>query len=214
MSNKAETARINGAKSNGPVTEEGKTISSQNSLKHGLTSSRVVLPHESQEEFDSLEASIVNRFRPYDEIEHILVHEMASALWRLKRIEDMEIALFRKAYKQQQELLGPEASPDDIRFAAYAEVAESKGLRMLTRHQAQLRRAYEKAWKEIEVIQEQRLQHFAQEAKARAQNEPKPRTKPGVVEQFIHALKPRSFSEQPPMAAVAGRNACPPGLQL
>jgi hypothetical protein len=84
MSNKAETARVNGAKSNGPVTEEGKSISSQNSLKHGLTSARVVLPHESQEEYDSLEASIVNRFKPYDEIERVLVREMASALWRLQ----------------------------------------------------------------------------------------------------------------------------------
>jgi predicted nucleic acid-binding protein len=207
MSNQAETARINGAKSNGPVTEEGKAISSQNSLKHGLTSSRLVLPHESQEEFDSLEASIVNRFRPYDEIEHTLVHEMASALWRLKRIEEMETALFRKAYKQQRELLGPEASPDDIRYAAYAEVAESKGLRMLTRHQGQLRRAYEKAWKELEIIQQQRLQHFAQEQKAaRAQNEPRPKITPRMVEQYINAPIPRSFTEQPLMAAAAGRN--------
>jgi predicted nucleic acid-binding protein len=206
MSNKAETARINGTKSNGPVTEEGKATSSQNSLKHGLTSARVVLPHESQEEYDRLEASIVNRFRPYDEIERILVHEMASALWRLKRIEDMETALFRKAYKQQQELLGSDSGPDDIRFAAYAEVAESKGLRMLTRHQAQLRRAYEKAWKEIEIIQEQRLQHAAHEAKARVQNEPRPRITPRMVEQIINAPMPRSYSEQPVMAAVAGRN--------
>ena len=107
MSDKAEIARSNGAKSNGPVTDEGKAISSQNSLRHGLTSARVVLPHESQEEFDRLEASFVNRFKPYDEIEFELVHEMAAARWRLRRIEAMEVALFNKAFKHQRELLGP-----------------------------------------------------------------------------------------------------------
>jgi hypothetical protein len=207
MSNKAETSRVNGARSNGPVTEEGKTIASQNSLKHGLTSARVVLPHESQEEFDSLEASIVNRFKPYDEIERVLVHEMASALWRLSRIETMEAALFHKAFKQQQELLGPNADPNEVRIAAYAEVAESKGLRMLSRHQGQLRRAYEKAWKEIEIIQEQRLQHAAQEAKAaRIQNEPKLKLTPRMIEQFINAPMPGAFESETLIAAAAGRN--------
>ena len=68
-----EASKINGAKSNGPITAEGKAISSQNSLKHGLTSSRVVLPHESQEAYDKLEASLANRFKPADDLESELV---------------------------------------------------------------------------------------------------------------------------------------------
>ena len=175
MSNKAEIARNNGAKSNGPLTDAGKAISSQNSLKHGLTSSRAVLPHESQEEFDRLEASMVNRFKPHDELEHELVHEMAAARWRLRRIEAMEVAIFNKAFKQQRELLGPEASPSEIQDAAYAEVAESKSLRMVSRHQSQLRRSYEKAWKELQLIQEHRNQETAEDAGLDLQNEPGPR---------------------------------------
>ena len=92
----AATARANGAKSNGPITAEGKARSAQNSLKHGLTSSRVVLPHESQEAYDKLEASLINRFKPADDLESELVQEMAAARWRLRRIEAMEAALFKR----------------------------------------------------------------------------------------------------------------------
>jgi hypothetical protein len=203
MSNKAEAARINGAKSNGPITAEGKAIASQNSLKHGLTSSRVVLPHESQEEFDRLEASIVNRFKPHDEIEHELVHEMAAARWRLRRIAAMEVAIFNKAFKQQRELLGPDADTAEIQDAAYAEVAESKSLRMLSRHQSQLRRAYEKAWREIELIQEHRNQEAAEDAGIGLQNEPRPQLTPRMIEQIINAPIPFPTSQRP-LAASGG----------
>ncbi len=147
----AATARANGAKSNGPITAEGKARSGENSLKHGLTSGRVVLPHESQEAYDKLEASLINRFKPADDLESELVQEMAAARWRLRRIEAMEAALFKKAIKQHEEAGTPDAL--DI---AYAEVAESKSYRMLVRHSSQLRRAFEKAWKELQLIQADR----------------------------------------------------------
>jgi hypothetical protein len=51
---KSETARRNGAKSRGPVTEDGKRASSRNSLKHGIHSTVVVLPHEDEEAYDQL----------------------------------------------------------------------------------------------------------------------------------------------------------------
>ena len=73
MSNKAESARINGARSNGPITEIGKARASQNSLKHGLSGSRVVLEHESQAAYDDLETSLINHFNPASPFERDLV---------------------------------------------------------------------------------------------------------------------------------------------
>ncbi len=93
---------------------------------------------------------------------------MVSARWRLRRIEAMEAALFNKALQKNREALGTEADPLDVQDAAYAEVADSKSLRMLSRHQAQLRRSYEKAWRELELIQENR----SAEAEEDFQNEP------------------------------------------
>jgi hypothetical protein len=156
MTTAADTARLNGAKSNGPITPEGKATSAQNSLKHGLTSSRVVLAHESQEEYDALESDFLQRFNPEGALEADLVHEMAASRWRLRRIESMETALFKKALREQTELLGPNADLADVRDAAYLEVAESKAMRTITRHGAQLRRAYEKAWKEFKILENER----------------------------------------------------------
>jgi hypothetical protein len=178
MSNKAEAARVNGGKSNGPVSEAGKSVSSQNSLKHGLTSSRVVLPHESLEEFENLKADIAKHFRPVGDLEAELVHEMAASRWRLRRIEEMEAALFQKFMRQQAEALGAEADPIAVRQAAYVDVAESKSYRMLSRHQSQLRRAYEKAWQELKNIRQQR----SEEQEGNLQNEPKPRLTHAMIE--------------------------------
>jgi hypothetical protein len=156
MNNQAETSRINGSKSQGPITAEGKAISAQNSLKHGATASRVVLKHESQAEFDELKDSFIHRFKPADILEHELVHEMSAARWRMRRIEAMESALFDKAIEDQ--LANPDNDPARAQMLAYIEVAESKSYRGLQRHQAQLRRSYEKAWKELELIQAARGQ--------------------------------------------------------
>ena len=60
---KSETARTNEAKSNDPVTEEGKATSSRNSLRHGLRAKAVVLPDESQEEFDELREAFRRKSR-------------------------------------------------------------------------------------------------------------------------------------------------------
>lgn len=129
----------------------------------------IVLPHESQEEYDSLEGAILNRFKPADELEMDLVKEMASVRWRLRRIQGMEAALFKKAFRGQRELQGSDARPGDIRDATYAELAESKSMRMLICSQNQLRWAFDKAWRELESLQklrgEQKTQKFPNEPK-------------------------------------------------
>lgn len=192
MSNKAEIARSNGARSNGPITLEGKARSAQNSLKHGLNSSRVVLPHESQQDYDALEASILNRFKPADELEIELATEMAAARWRLRRIEEMEAAIFKKAIREQRELQGADADPEDVRDAAYAEVAESKTMRTLVRNQNQLRRAFDKAWRDLESLQNLR-------AEQEIQNEPsESEITPQMIEMLMTSPMPHLDDTLPP----------------
>jgi hypothetical protein len=45
---KIDSARANGARSKGPITEAGKAASSKNSLCHGMLSQTIVLEGESK----------------------------------------------------------------------------------------------------------------------------------------------------------------------
>ena len=90
---RSEQARINGAKSKGPITEEGKAKSSGNSLKHGLTSKTLVLQNETKEDFEALLHDYNVRLCPADRVELDLVVEMAGARWRILRALSIETAL-------------------------------------------------------------------------------------------------------------------------
>ena len=170
MSIKAQTARSNGAQSNGPITPEGKARSSRNSLKHGLSGGQVVLEYESQADYDELEQSLVDHFHPATATERELVQEMAAARWRLRRAREMESAVFQKAVRQNLEALGPDGDPAEARALAYAEVPDSEAFRMLSRHQGQLRRSWEKAWNELKNLQAER--RSVEEENGEEQNEP------------------------------------------
>ena len=174
--NPAEASILNGAKSNGPVTPEGRAASAQNARKHGLTGGAVVLPHESQAGYDALRASFLKRFGPSDELELDLIQEMVDSRWRLRRIEAMEAALIQQGIKQQMEAMGEDADPATAQLLAYAELAEnSKGLRLLNRYAKDLRRCYEKAMKEFQALKSAALE-------TEEQSEPdysRPRNEPG-----------------------------------
>ena len=147
---RAEASRSNGAKSDGPVTPEGRAISAQNARKHGLTGSGlVVLPHESQEEYDQQLAAFVAQYSPVGAVEVGLVNEIVSTRWRLSRMMAMEAALFETAIEEQRKALSGEeldaAGIDAATTRAYAHVAEnSKGFRLLIRYKKELRRSTRK----------------------------------------------------------------------
>src|SRR5882757_10588197 len=57
-------SRANGALSHGPVTPEGKAISSRNSLRHGMLAKTIVLEGESLDHFCTFIRTIEETFHP------------------------------------------------------------------------------------------------------------------------------------------------------
>ena len=76
-------SRANGAKSKGPVTDQGKINSSRNSTRHGLLAATIVLEAEQTEPFLELVQELYEEHQPATPTEMMLVDTIASARWRI-----------------------------------------------------------------------------------------------------------------------------------
>lgn len=95
MTARGLASRVNGARSRGPRTAEGKARSSMNALTHGLTArTAIVLPLvERAEDWSAHLAGFVSAMRPVGAVELELVERMAAITWRLRRVERVEAAM-------------------------------------------------------------------------------------------------------------------------
>ena len=151
---KSETARINGAKSRGPVTPEGKARSADNSRRHGLTAASIVLPGESAAHFQLLLADYMNYFQPQTGVEADLVEVMAVARWRLRRLLAIEThQLELEMTRRKRTCLVHEDRLAD----AFQQLSDtSNSLALLLRYEASINRSYDKALKQLQELQSTR----------------------------------------------------------
>ena len=82
--------RLNAQKSTGPTTPQGKTIVSQNALKHGLSARHDVITTESQADFDLHRDALLAELDPLSPMESILADRIVSLSWRLKRADQIQ----------------------------------------------------------------------------------------------------------------------------
>ena len=93
---RSEAARINGAKSKGPVTPEGKERSSKNATFHGVLSRTGLIPEEDRPEFSTGFQCYLYRHDPRDRHEYDLIEEAYSTTWRRRKAEvlhDISVAI-------------------------------------------------------------------------------------------------------------------------
>jgi hypothetical protein len=141
-----ESARRNGALSRGPVSPEGKSASSRNSLKHGLTSKKIfVLSNESSGNFDELVDSIRTEHRPQTPVEDEICVAIAHAQWRLRRLWITECAMYDKQMHSRAQG-EPKFVDESARLAdAFEHIAcENSALALLTRYENRLYRTIDR----------------------------------------------------------------------
>lgn len=113
----AERSRLNGSKSKGPITPEGKAVSSQNARTHGAyATSNVLLLTECAEAYDLIREAFKRRFNPSDPFEDALVCELCATEWLISRNHAIATTLINAQIAVQQ-------LPPDLQKAAYPQPA-------------------------------------------------------------------------------------------
>jgi len=145
---KIDSARANGAKSHGPITEQGRKTSSMNALKHGLTARTVVLSNEDGDEYTGLLNSYIEELQPTNPVEMDLITEMANAKWQQRRLSNIESQLFEEYMERAKKFSDVASDPNNPAVehtAGFRMMAESTSLTMLNRMGARFERTYSRA---------------------------------------------------------------------
>jgi hypothetical protein len=170
--------RRNAQKSSGPHTAEGKTASSRNALKHGLSANKHILLDEDPEEFLLLLKDLYGRFRPVGLGEEKLVERIAADQWRLDRAIPMEAGIYRQRleavaamdHTRKRELVNhkrnhelrpesvppPPAPPDEgdrLARAFTVDCERPNSLAKLARYEGSIQRSIDRSLRQLKAFQ-------------------------------------------------------------
>jgi len=189
-------SRVNGALSRGPVTSEGKSISSRNSLKLGLYSEAVIIPGEDPADLDELTAEYYAHYNPIGPAETELLDQAIQAQWMKRRYFRIEAAVinYRASSHPEPEHAVGAAYDDDHKhgnalnriFRRQQAAARDwrEALQLLERHQ--LRRREQEAEAEPELDAEDDLQARPETFEMETESEPSI-TRPGSFRTPLNA---------------------------
>ncbi len=148
MNNKAITNRTNALKSTGPKTKKGKAIASQNAMKHGLLSQKLILEEESHQEFDCFRQKLYQALLPIGALEEILVEKIVSSGWRFRRLIKVEKSFFEE--EDEYALRPPE-------FCDAFKKSGGNYMQILSRYESAIEKSFYKAIHELQRVQGMRL---------------------------------------------------------
>lgn len=102
--------RANAQRSTGPRSEAGKDVTRFNALTHGLAAEKLVIRGENPEDLQALRTQLRADYAPANEVEAMLVEEVAQCWWRLQRARAQEnrfihVSTFAKPFNPDD--LGP-----------------------------------------------------------------------------------------------------------
>src|SRR5580658_2333060 len=153
-----EANRLNAQQSTGPRTEAGKKISSQNAIRHGLTSRVVVLPTEDLDAYNAFSGEYLASLAPETFPERQCAQTIIDTQWRLNRLRSLEegmLALGHQSPVGQMDYGYPEIHA--ALTAATVFLEHSQAFVNLSMHEQRLYRLLTTAQKSLEEMKSKRI---------------------------------------------------------
>jgi hypothetical protein len=110
---KIRANQANATKSTGPKTDEGKAISRQNSLKHGMTGAGIVLPEADAAEVTRRTAAFADELYAMGEVAQALARLAALNSVRVERAADQQTAALAQRVRQVEADFVPPEGVDE-----------------------------------------------------------------------------------------------------
>jgi hypothetical protein len=199
---KIDSARANGAKSHGPVTEEGRKKSSMNAITHGLNARTPVLFNETDDEHAALLDSYVQDLQPVGPAEMAAVIDMVDAKWRQRRLLNIESEMFeRQMMKQKKEVDAAYESYNEVieHTFAFRALSESRGLALVSQMESRIKRDYSRALSDLLRLRRLRASTpVAENTKNEKRTESQDRTPTTDHQPPITTHRPPTTNHHPP----------------
>jgi hypothetical protein len=136
-----------------------------NGLQHGLTSKQVVIPGESQEEYENFRVGLLSDLKPHSALEQTLADRVVAGAWRLKRFQRVEGAFYTNRIDDFLKE-HPGADPDAALANLFIDPMEIAKLRLFLRYQNAVQREFDKAMSEFRGAQADHQVQLLEEAAA------------------------------------------------
>lgn len=144
--------RANAQRSTGPRTADGKAVSAQNSVKHGVLSQKAISRYEDRSAYDELVGQLAADIRPATALEDALVQRLAILIWRERRLGHAEAELFTQQHDDAQEGV----------FSSYQRYVPLPDQFLIGRYQTMLGRQIRDTLRDLRDEQERRMQTIDQ----------------------------------------------------
>lgn len=177
----------NAQNSTGPKTDEGKAASAQNAVKHGLRSTKVLIPSDDPAQYQAMRNALMEELNPVGASEQLLADRIAALHWQLQRATAMQaeclVAIDKKIYNFDYENKDNCDEGEDLAAAkrrlfdeTFGEIVvhdftSSRVLERLVIYERRIENSLFKTRHELEILQDRRQVRQRQAEELRQRNQ-------------------------------------------